>query len=76
MITSVSPSTLASADSGCQIMGLPATGKRGFGPACQRACPERATCRYSQSSESGLMRVPLEGPPTRMTPFVTAMLIC
>jgi hypothetical protein len=27
-----------------------------------------------QSRERGRMRVPLEGPPTRMTPFVTGML--
>jgi hypothetical protein len=30
---------------------------------------------HSQSSESGLIRVPFEGPPTRMTPLVTAVLM-
>jgi hypothetical protein len=40
-----------------------------------RQSDERRSAVDVQSSESGLIRVPFEGPPTRMTPLVTAVLM-
>ena len=71
-------------------MGFPATGKSGLGPGDQltgfrtpgSSSPRRLMYRSTdslvlanlQSSDRGLIRVPFDGPPTKMTPFVTDMI--
>lgn len=80
----MSPGTWASAASGCQTMGwgqflaggesyLSSNGEEGFGACHQLYCLQ--SCNYSQSRVSGRMRVPFDGPPTRITPFVTTMVM-
>jgi hypothetical protein len=49
---------------------LPATGSNGLGPVLQLG-PVLEEMVSSQSRDKGLIRVPFDGPPMRITPFVT-----
>jgi hypothetical protein len=49
---------------------LPATGSNGLGPVLQLG-PVLEEMVSLQSRDKGLIRVPFDGPPMRITPFVT-----
>jgi hypothetical protein len=51
---------------------FPATGSKGFGPSYQLR--QRIDHASLQSKDKGLILVPLDGPPMRITPFVTVMI--